>query len=398
MIQFPTVPQVDDEPASEPPIDYARPIVIVINGIHAKSGGGVTYLKKMLPLLVERNDIKVHLFLHASQLETFYPFSDRALVTTFKFSLNPIKSLFWEQFNLPLIARAMGADVVYSPANFGPIFARNHVSLLRNAVSVIRLTGNVKIGMYWVMIWFATTVTFFSSARVIAVSKYASRTLTYGMPRFLKTKLSIIHHGVTHGKQDEAPPERSSNLLLAVSDIYVQKNYINLIKAMAIILKKHPELELKIVGRKIDKNYTQSIEQLVQEYGLSEQVKLLGYVLHDDVMELYRKCRIFIFPSLIETFGNPLVEAMVAGAPIACSNTSAMPEIVREAGFMFDPLSPDAISDAVSKLHMSDDLRVELSRKAIERAKNFTWEKCADSTAKVLMSAARDIDRRPGKF
>lgn len=398
MIQFPTATQVDDAPGSESAIDYPTPIIVVINGIHAKSGGGVTYLKKMLPLLVERDDIKVHLFLHASQLETFYPFPDRALVTTFKFSLNPIRALFWEQFNLPLIARAMGADVVYSPANFGPIFARNHVALLRNAISVVRLTDNVKIAMYWGLVWFATTVTFLSSARVIAVSKYASRTLTLGIPGILKTRLSVIHHGVTHGDQDEAPPERSSNLLLAVSDIYVQKNYITLIKAMAIVLKKHPELELKIVGRKINKSYTKDIEQIVQENGLSEQVKLLGHVPHDDVMALYRKCRIFIFPSLIETFGNPLVEAMVAGAPIACSNTSAMPEIVGEAGYMFNPLSADAISDAISKLHMSDDLRVELSQKAIERAKNFTWEKCADSTAKVLMSAASDIDRRPGKF
>ena len=398
MISFPYPSQVDDAQGAEPAVSPVRPIVIVINGIHAKSGGGVTYLKKMLPLFVERDDIKVHLFLHASQIETFYPFPDRALVTTFNFSLNPIKSLFWEQFNLPLIARAMGADVVYSPANFGPVFARNHVALLRNAVSVIRLTSSIKIAMYWGLLWFATTVTFLSSKRVIAVSKYASRTLTIGIPKVLKKKLSIIHHGVTHSEEYGTMSERSPNLLLAVSDIYVQKNYINLIKAMAILVKKHPELELKIVGRKIDKPYTKNIEQLVEQYGLSAHIKLLGHMPHNDLTALYQKCRIFVFPSLIETFGNPLVEAMVAGAPIACSNTSAMPEIVGEAGFTFNPLSPDSISDAVSQMHISDDLRADLSRKAIVRAKNFTWEKCANSTVKVLMSAVSHIDRRPEKF
>ena len=383
---------------TESDVGRARPIVVVINGIHAKSGGGVTYLKKILPLLVERDDIKVHLFLHASQIETFYPFPDRALVTIFEFSLNSIKSLFWEQFNLPLIAWAMGADVVYSPANYGPVFARNHVALLRNAVSVIRLTSSVKIVMYWGLVWFATSATFLTSTRVIAVSKYASRTLTMAIPRVFKKKMSIVHHGVAHNKKYDAMACRSPDMLLAVSDIYVQKNYINLIKAMAILVKKHPELKLKIVGRKIDRAYTKSIEQLIAQYGLSAHIELLGHMAHDDVIALYQECRLFIFPSLIETFGNPLVEAMVAGAPIACSNTSAMPEVIGDAGLSFNPLSPESISNAVSQMHMSDSLRIELSRKAVQRAKAFTWEKCAQSTAKVLIGAASNTDTRPNKF
>ncbi len=380
------------------PDSNASKIIVVINGIHAKSGGGVTYLRRVLEHFTAHENITFHLFLHKDQLELFHPLDSDVRLTVFDFKPTLFSTFIWEQFSLPIISWAMGANVLFSPANYGPILAKNHVSLLRNAVSVIRLIDRLQPALYWIMLSIATIATFVTAKRSIAVSHYASRILTFGLPTALKKKLSVVYHGVSHVMAPREDNTREGSVILAVSDIYVQKNYIALVKAFAELSPKYPELELWIAGREIDVVYGARVRALVAELSIDDKVRFLGHLPLEDVEVLYRDCHIFVFPSFVETFGNPLVEAMSVGTPVACSNTAAMPEVIADAGLLFDPHDHQDIASKIEMLHTSPDLRQELGQRALVRSEKFTWEACATETVEVLRSAAEPIAKGRRQF
>lgn len=359
-------------------------IRVVINGIHAKSGGGVTYLRKMLPELAMQSNIEFHLLIHIDQFELFYPIPDGIHVTVFTFRPTFFSTFIWEQFSLPLITNAMGASVVFSPANYGPIFAKNHVILLRNAVSVIRHIDRIKPALYWTILSVATLISFITCKRAIAVSNYATRILTFNLPSFLMRKLDVVYHGATPVTTPRDVEHEPRVDLLAVSDIYIQKNYHSLVEAFALIKSRHPALRLNIVGREIDSHYAERIRSLVQKLGIEKDVRFMGHLGMREIEDLYRSCLIFVFPSVVETFGNPLLEAMSAGAPIACSKTAAMPEVIGDSGLLFDPYDVNDIAAKIEQLLADPELQKTLGSKALLRSKHFTWKKTAEQTTAVL--------------
>ncbi len=382
------------EPVSPP---QRRPLRVLINGAHAKSGGGVTYLRNILPELAAQPGLELHLFLHKDQFSLFYPVSENVRVTLFSFRPTFFRTLIWEQLTIPLFAWGMGADVVFSPANYGPIFGRNHVILLRNAVSVIQFTRKLGPVAYWLALAAATFVSLLTAKKAIAVSNYAKKLLTFGLPRVLGNKVEVVHHGTHQVPPDRMHDARRGSDLLAVSDIYIQKNYHTLLRAHAVLIKRFPDLRLVIVGREIDQAYAQSLRKLSGELGLEENVVFKGHVETEELMELYRNCGVFVFPSLVETFGNPLLEAMAVGAPIACSNEAAMPEVLGDTGVTFDPRDQDDMAKKIERLLCDPKLSAELGEKASRRARTFLWSNTAKQTGSVLKAAAEsgtDTPRR----
>ncbi|MDP7601028.1 MAG: glycosyltransferase, partial [Rhodospirillales bacterium] len=106
----------------------------------------------------------------------------------------------------------------------------------------------------------------------------------------------------------------------------------------------------------------------------------------DELLTLYQECKLFIFPSTVETFGNPLVEAMACGTPIVSSNTAAMPEILGEAGCYFDPLNVRDIADQIISLLEDEEARIEMSNKALQRVHLFSRETTANQTIEIIKS------------
>lgn len=372
-----------------------RKIRIVINGVHAKSGGGVTYLRRILPEIAKTPDVEIHLFLHRDQFDLFYPVPDGIRVTLYNYNASVLPTLIWEQVSLPIIARSMGADVVFSPANYGPVFAHNHVLLLRNAVSVIRLTNRLRPMLYWLTLSAMTFVSLLGACRAIAVSNYAARILTFGLPAIFRRKVEVVYHGTQPIEPRDPDAATESRTLLAVSDIYIQKNYHTLLHGFAKVHVKHPDLKLKIVGREIDAHYAAEVHQLAFDLGLGDCVEFMGHLETKAVVDLYRSCMIFVFPSTVETFGNPLVEAMAAGAPIACSGTTAMPEVVEDAGLIFDPYNADDIAQKIIRLVEDGDLRKTLAERGLVRSKLFRWSVTAERTLDVLRDAAGPVTAAP---
>ena len=361
---------------------------ILINGMHAKSGGGLTYLKSALPELAADSSLELHLFLHRDQLELIEPIDERVRVHLFDFPGGVLRLLLWEQLALPVLARSMRAQVTLSPANYGPLAAPGSVIVLRNSLAVVGRETRISKRLYWLALAVMTAMSLFACRRAISVSAYARRALTFGMGRWLGDRVAIVHHGVSGFFSPPAIGHERKSFLLVVADLYIQKNLHTLIVAMDRLRRKVPGIALRIAGKPVDPGYVAELQRIVADRELQDCVHFVGSLDVWALRQHYQDCLMLVFPSTVETFGNPLVEAMACGAPIACSNRAAMPEIVGDAAVYFDPLSPDDIENAIVRLLSDPALRHDLSRRGIQRARNFSWQKTAAATAEVLKSAA----------
>ena len=370
---------------------------VLVNGIHAKSGGGVTYLRNIMPLLAADDELELHLFLHRDQFSLFGTIHERVRIQLLDFPSGFFSNLVWEQAVLPIFARVMRVDVTLSLANYGPLAAPAQIIMLRNSLAVVGKETRLLKRLYWVGLTVMTALSLFASRRAIAVSRYARSALSFGLGDRLQNKVSVVYHGVNDSFTPSDEP-RSGDYLLAVSDIYVQKNLHTLIHALAMVRKTVPDVVLKVAGRPIDAQYMAELEAVIEAEGLTDSVEFLGTCGTEQLLDLYRNCRLFVFPSTVETFGNPLVEAMACGAPIASSNTAAMPEILGNAAVFFDPLDANDMAERISALLCDPEARDRLSRNALQRAERFSWQLTARQTADVIKSVVPDRYRQIGEI
>ena len=116
----------------------------------------------------------------------------------------------------------------------------------------------------------------------------------------------------------------------------------------------------------------------------------------EDLLQLYNACEFFVFPSYYEGFGLPPLEAMACGRAVACSNTSAMPEVVDGAGILFDPYAEQEIARAMVDLIADAELRLRMERLGQKRATHFSWQKTAQQTLAIYYEVAEQ-SRPAGK-
>jgi glycosyltransferase involved in cell wall biosynthesis len=364
------------------------PVRLLLNGLHSKSGGGVTYLRNLLPLFAKNPQLDVHLCIQEDQRSILPAEIDGVSLHTIPSSFGFWRVQAWEQFLLPRLAKRIGADVTFSAANYGPIFARDTVILIGNAINVAFVEYRPTKIVYWAAVYLGTVLSLATCSRAIAVSDYARRTTTVGFLRRFRDRIAVVHHGVDKSFSPPQTTTKREEFILAVSDIYVQKNLKNLLFAIKRLIPYHTEIRLKVAGSFIDMGYWNSVQKILKDENLENHVEFLGHISPENLVDLYRRCRVFVFPSLVETFGIPLLEAMASGAPIASSNTAAMPEVLDDSGVMFEPTDIDGIAVAINKLIRHPELCQTLSEKAVERASNFTWQKTAEKTISVIKEAA----------
>lgn len=350
------------------------PIRVVFNAIHARSGGGITYVMNLLPALAASAAFDVHIIIHVSQYARFAELDERVRIHVVDFKESTLFSLLWEQIPLVYMIRDMKPDVVVSPANYGPLFMKNHIIVLQNSLAVGAHETRFKKKIYWSLLGLMTKMSLLTSKAAVAVSHYVLKTVL-SQPMRGEGKVRVIHHGV----EDIFCPatERRGDFLLAVGDLYVQKNFETLIRAVAIVKKEFSDIKLVVAGSYLDAEYCDFIFSLVKELSLQDNVQFLGHCQKEKLIELYANCRVFVFPSVEESFGMPVVEAMASGCAVACSNFAAMPEVAGDAVVYFDPTDAQDMSKAIVRLWAHADLRAEHSAKALERAKLFSWQRAA---------------------
>ena len=366
-----------------------KPVRVLINSIHAKSGGGVTYITNILPHLCRIEDLELHVVIQEDQKHLVDKLCPNATLHILPAWSRMATVTIQEQIVVPWLAFRIGADVIYSPANFGPLLSRHSVILLRNAFGVGALESDLGKKFYWQAVFLLSRASFALCRRAITVSDYAKRMFLDSFGLKEDERISIIHHGVGPHYSPPASSElREPLTLVAVGDIYIQKNYPTLIEALQFLRHSFPDIRLLIAGAPVDAGHMAGLMDQIEIWGLEKNVQFLGRCSPDKLAELYRRCAVFVFPSTVETFGNPVVEAMASGCAIACSRAAAMPELVGEAAILFNPTDPEDIAAKVEQLLIDADLRVALMERAVERAKLFSWEETALRTAELLRQVA----------
>ncbi len=159
------------------------------------------------------------------------------------------------------------------------------------------------------------------------------------------------------------------------------------------LLKEKYLFDGQLVLTGIAKKSNDEILQEIAMLKLDDAVKILGYIPYEDLPYLYNMARLLVFPSLFEGFGIPLVEAMACGCPIVCSNATSIPEVVGDAGVIFDPFSPEDMAEKIWQL-WNDDVKLQDMRIwGMERAKLFSWDNTARQTIEVYRKALETTRR-----
>jgi glycosyltransferase involved in cell wall biosynthesis len=177
-----------------------------------------------------------------------------------------------------------------------------------------------------------------------------------------------------------------------------RKNAVRLLEAFNIVRREvNPDLHLVLTGRKTWAG--SAVDRTIARLGLGSHVIETGYVADADLPALYSGAEAFVFPSLWEGFGIPVVEAMACGTPVLTSNVSALPEIAGGAAILVDPLRIDDIAHGMERLAREPELRASLSAKGLRRAKDFSWAHTAELTraayARVLEVPLKKSARAP---
>jgi glycosyltransferase involved in cell wall biosynthesis len=171
--------------------------------------------------------------------------------------------------------------------------------------------------------------------------------------------------------------------ILSVGDLQPRKNQIGLIAAFAQLLTGHPQLPHHLVLTGQDTWFAPKVKIAARASGFASRIHFTGYLPDRELLQLYNACECFVFPSFYEGFGMPILEAMACGRAVACSNTSAMPEVAGGAALLFDPRQTDAIERTLADILLDPQLRRHLERLGTQRAALFSWEKSARATLEV---------------
>jgi glycosyltransferase involved in cell wall biosynthesis len=174
-------------------------------------------------------------------------------------------------------------------------------------------------------------------------------------------------------------------IVLAVSALLAHKNLRPLIEAMAVVRREVPDAVLIVPANPTP--LQAELEALASSLGIANAVVFPGWVSAAELEGLYAAAACFAFPSVREGFGLPVLEAMRRGVPVACSNTSAIPEVAGDAALLFDPGSREEIADAILRLLTDPGLADQFAAKGRERAATFSWGRTAEETLAVYERA-----------
>lgn len=166
------------------------------------------------------------------------------------------------------------------------------------------------------------------------------------------------------------------------------KNHVRLIRAFEL-LKRDSNTPHQLVFCGADWDRAEEIREVAARSVASADIRILGFVPTKALPLLYSAAEASVYPSLYEGFGLPILEAMACGAPVACSDTSSMPEVAGDAALLFDPHEPEAIAAAMSRLISDSELRGRLSIFGQERASRYSWDRTAVRTLDVITRTAR---------
>ncbi len=213
------------------------------------------------------------------------------------------------------------------------------------------------------------------ASAIVAISEHDKQDIIRFYPQF-EDKIAVIHLSSDFTGMPPAAPNTIGKFILFVGERRIYKNFIAFVKAIAPLLNEDKELKLVCTG---GGKFTDEEIQLLTSLHIIDQCQQVNAA-EDKLKQLYAQAQLFVFPSYLEGFGIPLLEAFHAGCPVAASNTSCFPEIGGDALAYFDPHNADSIYNTVKSVLTNADLRAELIIKGKEQVKLFSGDKVVQNS------------------
>jgi glycosyltransferase involved in cell wall biosynthesis len=217
---------------------------------------------------------------------------------------------------------------------------------------------------------------------IIAISEFTRKDIIKVYPH-MKDKIRVVHHGYLKlTDQADTNDTLPGKYILFVGERWHYKNFPLFLEGISTLLQNNTNLQLICAGGKA---FTKEELALFAQYKITGQCQQMDAT--DKILQqLYSQASLFVFPSLHEGFGLPLLEAFANQCPVICSDSSCLPEIAGSAALYFDPTKPEAILQMATRVLQDKELREELKKKGIERLKLFTFDACVQNTLQVYKS------------
>lgn len=368
-----------------------RPLRIGINALYLIPGGvGGTeiYLRGLLTALAELD--RIHQYFVFTNRETG---ADLVQARNFQQMPQSVRAvhrparLLWEQTVLPFQVRQLKLDVLLNPGFTAPLLCPCP------QVTVFHDLQHKRHPEYFR--WFDLPFWRFflyGSARVSKLVLAVSDATAADLRRYYRLSESVIRvvpHGVDPVFFHLGGRRQPERLLLAVCTLHPHKNLDGLLRAFAVFHRTHPDFRLVVCG--LHGFFTGPLRALRDELKLGDAVEFPGWIPREALHELYRKAWAFIHPSLFEGFGIPVLEALAAGVPTACSAIEPLVGIASEAALLFDPHDTAALAKALERITTDSGLRAHLAIEGPRRASKFSWKITAGGTLDALITAAHRI-------
>jgi glycosyltransferase involved in cell wall biosynthesis len=386
-------------------------IHLFINAPAASAGGGLTYIRNVLPRLAVRDDVRTTLLL-AGQLRGEITESARVALIQANCPAGSGKRFWYEQRKLPELIRRSGADVLLSTGNFAlyrsPVpqilLSRNALYTSSDFLRDLRDRGDYRL---WLDTKVKATLARWS-VRAADCTVAPSEAFASDLRLWTGNDVVCIHHGFDHESffHDRAPlpPDVQERLaategalrVLFVSHYNYYRNFETLIRGVAILKKKlHPRtvrliLTCKLISKDNPGDYhADAAAELVRQLKLREEVVELGAVPYISLHHLYRACDLYVTPAYAETFAHPLVEAMASGLPVIASDLPVHREICGDAALYFSRFSPESLAERIMQASRSTEQVADMRALGMARSRDFSWDKHVDELLQLARRLAK---------
>jgi glycosyltransferase involved in cell wall biosynthesis len=388
-------------------------IHVFINALSASAGGGLTYIRNVVPCLANRDDVRTTLLV-GDLLRAEIPKSAQIEVLREDYPRGPGRRVWYEQRSLPGKIRQSGANVLLSTGNFAlyrsPVpqilLSRNALYTSADFLRDMRERGDYRL---WIDTEIKSTLARWS-VRVADCTVAPSMAFANELQQWTGKNVAYIHHGFdpTAFFQDRASLREDLQMqlgaiqgavrILFVSHYNYYRNFDTLIRAIAILKEKlHPRTVRLVLTCKLASKDNPGIYQadkaadLVRQLKLSSEVVELGAIPYSALHHLYRACDVYATPAYAETFAHPLVEAMASGLPVVASDLAVHKEICGDAARYFPRFSAELLAEQITQVCESDEEMRMMREKGGARSQEFSWDKHVEA----LLLLARRLVRKP---
>ena len=389
-------------------------IRLFINGLAASAGGGLTYLRNVIPHLARRVDTETTVLLNPTIRREFGELPNISFVETTETS-GVFRRVVREQTTLPKLIRRSGAQVLISAGNFAlwnsPVpqilLSRNSLYTSRDFLRDVRARGDYGI-------WADTVVKGWLARRSIRCADITiapSEAFAQELSQWSGRKVLSVHHGfdldtftsdaapLPSAAQTQLQQGKDALRLLFVSHYNYYRNFETLFRAMPILSSRLKGKQVKLFltcrlnsGDNPGAYRAESAALLAND--LRGDIVELGTIPYRSLHRLYRACHIYVTPAYAESFAHPLIESMSSGLPVVASDLPVHREICGDAGIYFSRFSPDALAERVLQVQESPELAEKLSSNGLRRARDFSWSKHVERLVVLAQELARSGKER----